>query len=110
MINETLLRTLEERMRKLTKASSTYAVRNAELRAAVERTKLTDAEEAEEAAAMKETGQLAEEIRALRDHVAHLLRDRADSALVPGLQEELVIRLLPWRRLPNLKLSRAHRY
>jgi hypothetical protein len=33
MINETLLRALQERMRKLTEASSTYAVRDAELRA-----------------------------------------------------------------------------
>jgi len=90
MINETLLRALQERMRKLTEASSTYAVRDAELRAAAERAKLTDAEEAaEEAAAMKETGQLAEEIRALCDHVDHLLRDRTDSALVAGLHEEL---------------------
>ena len=91
MINETLLRALQERMRKLREASSTHAVRDAELRAAVERAKLTDAEEAaEEAAAMKETGQLVEEIRSLRDHVDHLLRDRANSALVAGLQEELV--------------------
>jgi hypothetical protein len=91
MINETLLRALQERMRRLTEASSTYAVRNAELRASVERAKLTDAAEtAQEAAATKETKQLAEEIHALRDHVDHLLRDRADTALVAGLQEELV--------------------
>ena len=90
MINETLLRALQERMRKLTEASSTYAVRNAELRAAVERAKLTDAEEAaQEAAAMEESAQLAGEVRALRDHVDQLLRDRADRELVAGLQEEL---------------------
>ena len=67
MINETLLRALQERMRNLTEASSTYAVRNAELRAAVERAKLTDAEEAaQEAAAMEESAQLAGEVRAAR--------------------------------------------
>lgn len=37
MISETLLRALQERMRKLTDASSKYAVRDVELRAAVER-------------------------------------------------------------------------
>ena len=37
MINETFLRALQERMRKLTEASSTYAVRDADLRAAAER-------------------------------------------------------------------------
>jgi chromosome segregation ATPase len=90
MINETLLRALQERMRKLTEASSANAVRDAELRAAVERAKLTDAEEAaQEAAATKETKQLAEEICALRNHVDHLVRYGTDNALVAGLQEEL---------------------
>jgi hypothetical protein len=85
MINETLLRALQERMRKLTEASSTYAVRDAELRTAVERAKLTDAEEAvQEAAVIEESAQLAGEISALRDHVEHLLRDRADRELVAG--------------------------
>lgn len=42
MISETLLRALQERMRKLTDASSKYAVRDVELRAAVERARLTD--------------------------------------------------------------------
>jgi len=90
MIDETLLRALQERMRRLTGASSTYAVRDAELRAAVERAKMTDTEEAaQEAAIMEESVQLTGVIRALRNHVDHLLSDRADAALVAGLQEEL---------------------
>jgi hypothetical protein len=90
MINEKLLRALQERMRKLTDASSIYAVRNAELRAAVERTKLTDAEEGlQEGAVIEESAQVAGEISALRDHVDHLLRSRMDRELVAGLQEEL---------------------
>jgi hypothetical protein len=52
MIDEPLLRALQERMRRLTGASSTYAVRDAELRAAVERAKLTDTEEAAQEAAV----------------------------------------------------------
>jgi hypothetical protein len=43
MIGETLLRALQERMRKLTGASSTYAVRSAELGAALVRARLTEA-------------------------------------------------------------------
>jgi len=90
MIDEPLLRALQERMRRLTETSSTYAVRDAELRAAVDRAKLTDTEEAaQEAAIMEESVQLTGVIRALHDHVDNLLRDRADAALVAGLQEEL---------------------
>ena len=90
MIDETLLRALQERMRRLTGASSTYAVRDAELRAAVERAKMTETEEAaQEAAIMEESVQLTGVIRALRNHVDHLLSDRADAALIAGLQEEL---------------------
>jgi hypothetical protein len=90
MIDEPLLRALQERMRRLREASATYAVRDAELRDAVERAKLTDTEEtAQEAAVREESVQLTGVIRALRDHVDLLLRDRADAALVAGLQEEL---------------------
>src|SRR5215469_11896278 len=90
MINETLLRALQERMRKLTDASFTHAVRNAELRAALERAKLTDAEEAAlEAAATEASKQLADEICALRDHVNDLIRGHADGTLIAGLDAEL---------------------
>jgi chromosome segregation ATPase len=91
MINEKLLRALQERMRKLTGTSSTYAVRSAELRAALERARLTDAIDAvRETEAVGESERLAEEIKELRDHVNDLLRSRGDPALISGLKEELV--------------------
>jgi chromosome segregation ATPase len=90
MISETLLHALQERMRKLTGASSTYAVRSAELRAALERARLTEAREAvEEAEAIRENETLVEEIKELRDHIRDLSRSREDPALVSGLSEEL---------------------
>jgi len=91
MINEKLLRALQERMRRLTGTSSTYAVRSAELRAALERARLTDAIDAvRETEAVGESERLAEEIKELRDHVNDLLRSRGDPALISGLKEELV--------------------
>ncbi len=90
MQSETLLRALQERMRKLTDASSAHAVRDAELRAAVERARMTEAAEAaQEAAAVAESQQLADEIRALHDHIDNLVRGREDPVLVEGLKEEL---------------------
>ncbi len=90
MRSETLLRALQERMRKLTDASSAYAVRDAELRAAVERARMTDAAEAaQEASAVAESHQLADEIRVLHDHIENLARGREDPILVEGLKEEL---------------------
>ncbi|MGA8566273.1 MAG: hypothetical protein WB580_00635, partial [Candidatus Binataceae bacterium] len=77
MISETLLRALQERMRKLTGASSTYAVRNAELRAALERARLTEATEAiRETEGIRESERLMEEIKELRDHINALLRSQ----------------------------------
>ena len=77
MISETLLRALQERMRKLTGASSIYAVRNAELRAALERARLTEATEAiRETEGIRESERLMEEIKELRDHINALLRSR----------------------------------
>jgi hypothetical protein len=112
MISETLLRALQERMRKLSGASSAYAVRDAELRAAVERARVTDASEtAREAAAVRESEILLDEIKELRDHVNNLIRGRADPALVSGLKEELTE--LESRRLEidrQLERLRAHRH
>ena len=112
MISETLLRALQERMRKLSGASSAYAVRDAELRAAVERARLTDASEtAREAAAVREAEILLDEIKELRDHVNDLIRVREDPALVSGLKEELTE--LESRRLEidqQLERLRAHRH
>jgi hypothetical protein len=112
MISETLLRALQERMRKLSGASSAYAVRDAELRAAVERARLTDASEtAREAAAVRESEILLEEIKELRDHVNDLIRGREDPALVCGLKEELTA--LESRRLEidrQVEQLSAHRH
>ena len=80
MQSETLLWALRERMRKLTDARSAHAVRDAELRAAVERVRMTEAAEAaQEAAALAESQQLADEIRALPDHIDNLVRGRERS-------------------------------
>ena len=89
MISETLLRALQERMRKLTGASSTYAVRNAELRAALESRKaLTEATEA-----LRETDAVREGERLVEGNQAScviatndLLRSPEDPALVSGLK------------------------
>ena len=90
MISETLLRALQERMRKLSEASSGHAVHDAELRAAVERARLTDASEtAREAAAVSDCERLLDEIKELRDHINDLSRSREDPVLVSGLKEEL---------------------
>ncbi len=59
-------------------------------RAAVERARMTEAAEAaQEAAALAESQQLADEIRALHDHIDNLVRGREDPVLVDGLKEEL---------------------
>ncbi|MGA8059192.1 MAG: hypothetical protein WB999_13180 [Candidatus Binataceae bacterium] len=112
MISETLLRALQERMRKLTGASSTYAVRNAELRAALERARLTEATEAiRETEGIRESERLVEEIKELRDHINALLRSREDPALVSGLEEELAE--LEGRRREidhQIEQSRSHRH
>jgi len=112
MISETLLRALQERMRKLSEASSGHAVRDAELRAAVERARLTDASEtAREAAAVRECERLLDEIKELRDHINDLSRSREDPVLVSGLKEELTE--LETRRLESdqqLEQLRAHRH
>jgi len=112
MISETLLRALQERMRKLTGASSTYAVRNAELRAALERARLTEATEAiRETEGIRESERLMEEIKELRDHINSLLRSREDPALVSGLEEELAE--LEGRRREidhQIEQSRSHRH
>lgn len=90
MISETVLRTLQERMRKLLDASAACAARDAELRAAVERARLTDPNEtAREAAALAESERLMEARRALQDHINEAIRIGQDPALISDLKEEL---------------------
>lgn len=112
MINEKLLRALQERMRKLTGTSSTYAVRNAELRAALERARLTEATEAvQETEAVRESERLVEEIKELSDHINDLLRNREDPPLVSGLKEELVELEGRQREIDQqIEQSRSHRH
>ncbi len=112
MISETLLRALQERMRKLTGTSLTYAVRNAELRAALERARLTEATETvREAEAGRESERLMAEIKELRDHINDLIRGREDPTLVSGLKEELT-ELESRRReiVQQIEHSRSHRH
>jgi DNA repair exonuclease SbcCD ATPase subunit len=112
MISETLLRALQERMRKLTAASSTYALRSAELRAALERARLEEASEAAlEAEAVRESERLGEEIKALSDHISDLLRNGEDPALVSGLTEELAELEGKRREIDQqIEQSRLHRH
>jgi organic radical activating enzyme len=112
MISETLLRALQERMRKLTGASSTYAVRNAELRAAVERARLIEATEAvRQTETVRESERLMEEIKELRDHINDLVCSRGDPALISGLKAELAE--LESRRVEidqQIEQSKSHRH
>jgi hypothetical protein len=112
MISETLLRALQERMRKLTGSSLTYAVRNAELRAALERARLTEATETvREAEAGRESERLMDEIKELRDHINDLIRGREDPALVSGLKEELTELESRRREIDQqIEHSRSHRH
>jgi hypothetical protein len=90
MISETLLRALQEGMRNLTEASSTYAKRIVELRAAVERVRLAKSTEAaQKAAVARQSERLPGELKALREHIDDLIRGREDPGLISGLQEVL---------------------
>ena len=90
MISETVLRTLQERMRKLLDASAAYAERDAELRAAVERARLIDpSETARESAAASESERLIDEKQNLHDHINDLIRSGEDPAIISDLKEEL---------------------
>jgi hypothetical protein len=90
MISETLLRAFQVGMQRLTEASSTYAIRIVELRAAVERAKLAEsAEAAEEAATARESARLPDELEALREHINDLIRGQEDPAQISVLQEVL---------------------
>jgi chromosome segregation ATPase len=90
MAVETLLRPLQERMSKLTRASATLAARIEELRSTIENTTIavTNAAELEEAAA-DERKRLSSEIEALRDHIGELTRNKQDPALIAALNDEL---------------------
>lgn len=90
MENETLLRALQEGMRKLTENGITCAGGIAQLREKAKHARLAiDAVMEEESAAVQEHERIAKEAKALRDHVADLVRGRADPALISTLEDEL---------------------
>jgi hypothetical protein len=110
MISETVLRTLQERMRKLLDVSAAYAARDAELRAAVERARLTDpSETAREAAAVAESERLTEARKDLQDHINDVIRSGQDLALVSDLKEELT-ELEGRRREIDQQIDRSRLY
>jgi DNA-binding HxlR family transcriptional regulator len=88
MISETVLKTLQERMRRLLDISAQYAARDAELRAAVEHAKLAAPSEAIREAA-NNSERLTEEKRCLQDHINDLIRSGQDPVLISDLTEEL---------------------
>lgn len=106
MISERVLRTLQERMRRLLEISAAYAARDAELRAAVERARLTEPSEiAREAAVVRDSERLIEEKKDLQDHINDLIRSGQDPALVSDLKEELAE--LESRRCQQIEQSRS---
>jgi chromosome segregation ATPase len=90
MENESLLKTLQEAMRKLTENGIACAANIAQLREKAEQAKLAiDSVTAQELAAVHDHERIAKEAKALRDHVSDLTRGRADSTLIATLEDEL---------------------
>ena len=90
MRNETLLRALQESMRKLTENGINAATNIAQLRYKVEQARLaieTAMKQQSEAARVHQ--QMATEAKALRDHVSELVRLRAHPILISTLEDEL---------------------
>jgi predicted nuclease with TOPRIM domain len=88
--NETLLRALQESMRKLTDSGIHGAVNVAQLREKAEQSRRDiEACMRQQAAATREHERVCAEAKALRDHVDELMRLRADPVLVSTLQDEL---------------------
>ncbi len=112
MISETLLKALQERMRKLSGISSTHTVHSAELRAALERARLAEATETvRRAEAIKESQRLMAEIKELRDHIEDLMHSPEDPTLVSGLKEELTELESMRREIDRqIELSSSHRH
>jgi chromosome segregation ATPase len=90
MINETVLRALQARMRKLTEASISIAARAEQLRAAIEQARAAAKTTSnEEAAAERENDRFLGEAKALREYIDGLVRGGEAPALIAALQEEL---------------------
>lgn len=88
--NETLLRALQESMRKLTDSAIHCAVNVAQLREKAEQARRDiEASVRQQSAATREHERVCAEAKALRDHVDELVRLRTDPVLVSTLQDEL---------------------
>jgi len=90
MENETLLRALQEGMRKLTENGITYTVSTAKLRESAEQARLgIEATMAQKSQTVEEHHRIAAEAKALRDHLSELVRCHADPTLISTLGDEL---------------------
>lgn len=90
MENESLLRTLQEAMRKLTENGIACAARITQLREKAEQAQLAiDTATVQDVAAVHEHARISKEVKALREHVDALSRDRADATLIATLGDEL---------------------
>ena len=90
MENETLLRALQEGMRKLTENGIAFTSGITQLREKAEQAQLAIDEVTEEqSAAVQEHERVAKEAKVLRDHISGLVRNRADSILISTLEDEL---------------------
>jgi chromosome segregation ATPase len=88
--NETLLRALQESMRKLTDSAIRGAANVAQLREKAEQSRRDiEASMSQQSAATREHERVCAEAKALRDHVDELVRLRTDPLLVSTLQDEL---------------------
>ncbi|HVA41018.1 MAG TPA: hypothetical protein VNF49_10160 [Candidatus Binataceae bacterium] len=90
MRNETLLRALQESMRKLTENGINGATDIAQLRDKGEQARLAiETAMMQQSEAARAHEQIAAEAKALRDHVSELARLRADPVLISTLEDEL---------------------
>jgi len=90
MRNETLLRALQESMRKLTESGINGATNIAQLRDKSEQARLEiETAMMQQSQAAREHEQISAEAKALRDHVSELVRLRADPVLISTLEDEL---------------------
>lgn len=90
MRNETLLRALQESMRKLNQNGISDATKIAQLRDKAEQARLAiETTMMEQSEAAREHQRISAEATALRDHVSELVRLRAEPVLISTLEDEL---------------------
>jgi chromosome segregation ATPase len=90
MANESLLKTLQEAMRKLTESGIACAAKITQLRERAAQAQLEiDTITVQDLAAVHEHARSVKEAKALREHVDDLVRGHADSTLIATLEDEL---------------------